>query len=653
MLSTELATFVEKGVSIIVGTCDDTLMPAAMRALGLRVEGSDELTVFLPVATCGRSLENLRQNSRIAITCARIEDHRTYQLKGRAITIEPALDSDRALVNRYRRAIAHELALVGLPQHISLRINHWPAWAVRVRLHGLYDQTPGPDAGACVKTLPLAMSRSPRAQELEAFGEETRALQQQRKMTLDQIDPCCFQGILPSLIATADLDGEPNITYLSQVRYLDAKHVALSCQFFNKTKRNLLENPFGAINLYHPLTFEAWNLTSRFERAEISGPLFEEMAARIEAIASHTGMTGIFKLLSADRHRCLGVEPIVGFLLPPDQQSAEMPPEPKGGYLTELRGLQEVSKEINAACDLEGLLHKALATLERLFGFRHSMVTLYEEPADGAPGYLQVVASRGYDEEDCCRRACGGRAVGCETVIALMSGVLGQAADLRRPLRVRGMGATLGYARGVRNRLLETGQIEGLEAEVALPGLDDAQAQLALPLLVGERLVGVIGFESRDPLCFDDWDEAFLQVVANVIALAIVRLEEEDGEVADAPSTFKVPETAPDLPLRRLTFFKNDDCIFLDGEYLIRNVPGRILWKILRSHKEKGQREFSNRELRLDASLGMPAYRDNLESRLILLRKRLREKSADIRLAPIKRGRFALELDCRVELEER
>ena len=49
----------------------------------------------------------------------------------------------------------------------------------------------------------------------------------------------CFQGVIPSILATADSDGVPNVTYVSQVHQVDDRHVALSRQFFNKTTRNL------------------------------------------------------------------------------------------------------------------------------------------------------------------------------------------------------------------------------------------------------------------------------------------------------------------------------------------------------------------------------------------------------------------------------
>lgn len=451
---------------------------------------------------------------------------------------------------------------------------------------------------------------------------------------LEDLDHC-LHGIIPGVIATCDRDGVPNVSYLSQVHLIDAKHIALSCQFFNKTRQNLDVNPLATLELYDPVTFEAYRVRLRFIRAETSGPLFETMAARIIAIGSHVGMAGIFKLRSADVFEVLSVEPRVGFVAPPPpgQRTAHTFYD---GPLTELRGLQIVSERVNRAHDLETLMSCALAALDEVFDFKYGMILV---PADEGDKLI-TIASRGYGESG----------IGAE--VKLGEGLIGVVAQTRRLLRISAVESALRYGRAIRAEVQASAGAAQLAPEIPLPGLADAQSQMAIPLIVQDRLIGVLALECLDTLTFAQWHEAFLQVLANQIASGIDRMADDEDEPATASSS--LDETpAAEARSHSFLYYRNDDCVFVDGEYLIRNVPGKILWKILRAYETDGRTEFSNRELRLDPSLGLPQFKDNLESRLILLRKRLEQKCPDVKLVPTKRGRFALSVTSKVELAER
>jgi hypothetical protein len=111
-----------------------------------------------------------------------------------------------------------------------------------------------------------------------------------------------------ALMVTCSASGEPNVTVISKVYYVNETHVALSFQFFNKTIRNVRENPRAWVGLTDYMGQSDWGLDLEFEHSETEGPIFDAMDMQIEAIASATGMSGIFKLRAADVYRVLGVE---------------------------------------------------------------------------------------------------------------------------------------------------------------------------------------------------------------------------------------------------------------------------------------------------------------------------------------------------------
>ena len=117
-----------------------------------------------------------------------------------------------------------------------------------------------------------------------------------------------LQGMFPSWITTCSAAGEPNTSVISQIWYVDADHVALSNQFFNKTKRNVAENPFAYASIINPTTLGMHNLELEFQHTEAEGDLFDEMEMKLEAIASMSGMSGVFRLLGADVYKVASIK---------------------------------------------------------------------------------------------------------------------------------------------------------------------------------------------------------------------------------------------------------------------------------------------------------------------------------------------------------
>lgn len=425
----------------------------------------------------------------------------------------------------------------------------------------------------------------------------------------------CFDGVIPGMITTVGQDGMPNLAYVSQAQFIDETRLALTFQFFNSTRRNILAHPYARLALVHPFTAAQYRLAIHYLHTETSGPLFANMKAKLSSIASHTGMSGVFHLKGIDIYRILSVEQVPGKTLPG---------LPRRNLLASLR---HATTMLHGCADLGQLFEAALEALARHFGIDHAMILMLDQAAQR----LYTVASRGYETSG----------VGSE--IALGAGVIGVAAEQSTPIRIGFFSAEYAYGRAARNGMQGA---DLLDTEIPLPGLPKPESQLAVPIVVGGSTLGVLHVESEQRLRFNYDDEDALVVLGQQLGLAI-RLLQQAGEsdvslAAPAKPAPSSPSFQPSGQPVELRHYAENDSVFLDGQYLIKGVAGSILWALARDHVEHGRTEFTNRELRLDPRVRLPDLSDNLEARLLLLSRRLEERQACLRIEKSGRGRFRL-----------
>jgi predicted pyridoxine 5'-phosphate oxidase superfamily flavin-nucleotide-binding protein len=447
---------------------------------------------------------------------------------------------------------------------------------------------------------------------------------------LDRMRPC-FTGAIPAVVATAALDGTPNITYLSRVHMVDGERVALSNQFFSKTSRNLAENPRASMLLIDPTTYEQYRLEVVYERTERRGPVFERLRDDVDALAALQGMQHVFKLRAADIYRVLHVERVLGA----DREGTDAAPAADRAPDPDVTArLAELSARLGRCPDLDTLVGATVDGLRDTLGYEHVLLMLLDEAAT----QLYTIASTGYEEEG----------VGSE--VTLGEGVVGLAASRCVPMQAGNLGQMRKYSRSVRAAYEASGMGPG--HEIPVPGLTDARSGIAVPAMALGQLVGVLVVESTRPVAFGDTDVAVLTTIAGTVATAIeaARARDRTDEVrADQPQD--APRPSAPAGSTHVRFYEVDGSTFVDGDYLIKGVAGRILWSLLGHHAREGRVDFTNKEARLDPALELPEFRDNFESRLILLKRRLEERDAPIRISKTGRGRFRLDVDTVLRLE--
>jgi hypothetical protein len=400
--------------------------------------------------------------------------------------------------------------------------------------------------------------------------------------------------------------------------------VALSRQFFNKTRANLDANPVGQVRVVDPDTLEQYDLDLEYVHTETQGPTFDAMRANLDAIASQTGMSTVFRLRGVDIHRVLRCARV----------GAESDARPLQSQRDMLGPLDEFTRQLAACGDYDEACRVALEALEDVFGFAPSILLV----RDPVAGRLFAVATNGYPRS------------GAGAEVPLGTGVIGTAASSAQVICVSNLTRSRVMQAAVRSSMASEGN--SAANEIPLPGLDRASSVAAVPLQTRREVTGVLYLESDQVGRFGPHNDRLLRIIGRHLAAALSALgsQAEERDV-DEPSSAE-PVAPGDGELLTVTYYQADDSVFVNDAYVIKGAAGRILWKMLREHVEMQRASFTNRELRLDESLGLPAGADNLEARLLVLRKRLAGGQFAIELERVGRGRLELRAAGPLELSE-
>ena len=170
----------------------------------------------------------------------------------------------------------------------------------------------------------------------------------------------------------------------------------------------------------------------------------------------------------------------------------------------EVEIIKQISNQINKSLDLNSIASAMLKLMNEFFGFKHSMILL----ASPDKNYLNVLETYGYKN----------KGIGAKVKFGI--GVIGIVAEKKRLMRMANLGMQRSYMKAVREQVKKTNENK-LQNEVELPGLKNAESQVAIPMLIDDELVGVFSVESEEMNIFDKSDEILIGILANQTANAL------------------------------------------------------------------------------------------------------------------------------------
>ena len=143
----------ESDVSLVIGLVDDDGAPIVSRACGLNVIDATAGSVRLLLdAEDEPAIAQLARGAVIALTTGNVRTHEAQQFKGHVVRVEPATPADEAHAIQYYEDFCDVVQESdGIDREAVARLVPTRFLACVIEFGEMFDQTPGPGAGAAIE----------------------------------------------------------------------------------------------------------------------------------------------------------------------------------------------------------------------------------------------------------------------------------------------------------------------------------------------------------------------------------------------------------------------------------------------------------------------------------------------------------------------
>lgn len=153
-LSAEQIAFIEGEVTIYAAATGADLLPQVVRGAGCRVDARNRtVMIFVSAANASALLTALRHRGALAAVFAQPGSHKALQLKSESASIVSLGRDDAVFIANYRERMIAHIAPFGFASDVLRALFSLPvsdAVALQFTPCAVFDQTPGPNAGAMV-----------------------------------------------------------------------------------------------------------------------------------------------------------------------------------------------------------------------------------------------------------------------------------------------------------------------------------------------------------------------------------------------------------------------------------------------------------------------------------------------------------------------